>query len=421
METTFEIAPSEVNAEVTRLKVQGTIDVYSTPEFKSCLQKLIDNQQTRILIDLTEMDYISSVGVGAIVGCLKRVRNQPGGDIKLLHVSPKVLNVFKGIGLTDIVDFLDAETEVAEWRPLELKAAQTAVSHFKIFLKKEKKFVAGREHEIRVEARDRDEQPVQDYEGEPHFAVDEGLVFPHVLKDFQSGVWEGKIAITDSGYRTLSIGDGEVDKRFSLHVYEDERLAKFPCLVNCHSCRSQAHVKGMNIYRCQHCGEIFFVDAWAHVITLKKGSPESPPPTRFRDVEIKINSDVNHIGAIRQFITSICEQEKFPETFVNDVVLAVEEALLNIIEHGYDFDTHQVMSVKIRFFKKYLAIRIQDRGAPYDITRRKVRSIRAAIQRSEERGVGGILINSLMDNVQYVSRKGANQLVMVKKYPAPTA
>ena len=92
--------------------------------------------------------------------------------------------------------------------------------------------------------------------------------------------------------------------------------------------------------------------------------------------------------------------------------------MLNIIEHGNDFDPWQIMRLKVEFQKKQIKIQIRDYGDPFDVTKQKNMSIKSSVVKGSRRGVGGFLVNQLMDQVRYVSQKNYNELTLVKKYGA---
>jgi serine/threonine-protein kinase RsbW len=268
-----------------------------------------------------------------------------------------------------------------------------------------------------VEARDADRNIIWNYRGEPRLIVNSGLVLPRKLAGFQAGVWEGKVVVTDSGMLTLILVDEQTESRLDILVKEKPHKAKFPCAITCRCCGQVAQVRGMDIYRCRHCNEIVYVDAWAHLLTLKSGSRARRIKSRYKGMELKINGDVNYLNAIRRFINSLCEQENLDELTTNAVILTTEEALLNIIEHGNNFDPRQMLKIKLSFQKKQLTVQIRDYGDPHDVTQHQSVSIKSCIRKGMKGGVGGVLINKLMDRVTYRSYENYNQLNLVKRYP----
>lgn len=412
-QTDFSVAVSAHNPQVTVLKIRGFMDVNAAPLFERELENLMRQGRHRILVDLTEVSYISSAGIGIFVGMLSQARSQPGGDIKVFGASPKIFKVFQAIGLDVMMDFLSDEANVQSWGspPVPVETLE----RFQIFLPRE--IFCGREFNLKVEARDAQDQLLTHYHGTPKVIVNSGLVLPHELNGFKNGVWEGRAVLTDSGPLTLLLVDAGRESRLNLFVKEESGKAGFPLLLVCKTCGRTAQVKGMDIYRCAYCNEIFFVDAWGHAITLKTGSQARRLKSKYKGMELKINSDVNYLNSIRKLIQGVCEQEGLDEVTTNAVTLTTEEALLNIIEHGNDFDPWQMIAVRLHFQKKQLTVRIRDYGDPYDITQHKTVSVKACIQKGMKGGVGGVLINQLMDKVNYRSGRNFNQLTLVKRYP----
>jgi len=78
----------------TILKLFGLIDSATSFYLESKLDELIVAERVRLVIDLTEVDYISSAGWGIFVSEIKGLREK-GGDIKLAGMTPEVRDVFE--------------------------------------------------------------------------------------------------------------------------------------------------------------------------------------------------------------------------------------------------------------------------------------------------------------------------------------
>ena len=65
----------------------GEVDVYTAPRFRTTMIELIDEGNYDIIIDLSNVQYMDSAGLGALVSGLKRVREH-AGSISL--VSPTI-------------------------------------------------------------------------------------------------------------------------------------------------------------------------------------------------------------------------------------------------------------------------------------------------------------------------------------------
>lgn len=216
----------------------------------------------------------------------------------------------------------------------------------------------------------------------------------------------------------MRVHDGRHEGALEVRCLERPGKAVFPLQINCRTCQTAIRVPGPDIYRCENCDETFSMDEWGHIFPLKTGSVAVRKKSRYKGMELKINADVNYLGVIRTVISGLCQKEGMDEVTTNSVVLAIEEVLLNLIEHGNDFDPWQIFRLRVEFQKHRLKIQIRDFGDPFDVTRTGDFSLKANVLKGSKRGVGGFLVNKIMDQVQYRSYPRYNQLTMAKRYGA---
>jgi anti-sigma B factor antagonist len=81
------------------LQVAGEIDVYTAPELRQRVIRLIDDGTLHIIADLRGVDFLDSTGLGALVGSLKRLRMREG-SLKLVTSGGRILQIFQITGLT---------------------------------------------------------------------------------------------------------------------------------------------------------------------------------------------------------------------------------------------------------------------------------------------------------------------------------
>ena len=72
----FEISTESNDGQNVIFSVKGEIDIYSAPDFKESLYQSINNVQQNIILDCRDLSYIDSMGLGILVGALKRVREK---------------------------------------------------------------------------------------------------------------------------------------------------------------------------------------------------------------------------------------------------------------------------------------------------------------------------------------------------------
>lgn len=95
---------------------KGHLDAHSVERFETEILRQIENTVFNIVINCRELNYISSAGMGIIMGYLDEMREK-GGDIKLCSVAERVYEIFDLVGFTEIYDFMDDEkTSIAKFK-----------------------------------------------------------------------------------------------------------------------------------------------------------------------------------------------------------------------------------------------------------------------------------------------------------------
>lgn len=67
------------------------------------LHKLIDDKKNRVVVDLDEVKFINSSGLGMLIGGLTTLRNN-GGELKLARASKKIEELLKMTKLSTVFD-----------------------------------------------------------------------------------------------------------------------------------------------------------------------------------------------------------------------------------------------------------------------------------------------------------------------------
>ena len=77
---------------------------------RKTVRALLEEQKTKLLIDLGDVDYIDSGGIGELVTAFTAVRNR-GGELKLLNLTKKVKDLLQITKLYTVFDVHSSETE----------------------------------------------------------------------------------------------------------------------------------------------------------------------------------------------------------------------------------------------------------------------------------------------------------------------
>ena len=72
----------------------GEVDLYTAPELKRELHRLVDEGATRFVVDMTGTTFIDSTTLGVLLSVVKRVRPE-GGAVVLVCPDPNVRRIFE--------------------------------------------------------------------------------------------------------------------------------------------------------------------------------------------------------------------------------------------------------------------------------------------------------------------------------------
>ena len=93
---------STQQTQTTVVSIAGSIDATTANQVTSYLSTRIGQNETNLVVDLTEVGFMSSAGLRAILVTLKESR-QHGGDLRLAAAQPGVEKILKMSGFTNIL------------------------------------------------------------------------------------------------------------------------------------------------------------------------------------------------------------------------------------------------------------------------------------------------------------------------------
>jgi anti-anti-sigma factor len=76
------------------LRMRGQIDTYSSLYFQRSAKKAIDAGFNQLLLVLSEVGYVSSMGVGALIQ-VQKAAMEKGGEVSLVDLHPKIMEILK--------------------------------------------------------------------------------------------------------------------------------------------------------------------------------------------------------------------------------------------------------------------------------------------------------------------------------------
>ena len=131
----------------------------------------------------------------------------------------------------------------------------------------------------------------------------------------------------------------------------------------------------------------------------------------------QFTSELSQIGGVRDFIRSSCCDvftESTGDTFIDLIVLAVNEAFNNIVVHGYHKVPGKQITIQSEVTDSCITFELADKGDTFDINAVPEPDFGG----SRENGYGIYIIREVMDKVSYTKKRSVsdwNRLKLVKK------
>jgi anti-sigma regulatory factor (Ser/Thr protein kinase) len=133
-------------------------------------------------------------------------------------------------------------------------------------------------------------------------------------------------------------------------------------------------------------------------------------------------ASIDQLHHMLLFVQDFCLKLNLSEDLIDRIVLATEEAIVNVIRYGYPTGQGEIkLSCEADSNKQeFLKICIQDKGVPFNGAKaakniKKKSFINPPIGRNEKIGGYGIYIYAgIMDKVEYERIKGGNLLSLIK-------
>ena len=89
-----------LNGTELTVALQGRLDTVTAPELETELKTALEGV-TALVIDLSELEYISSAGLRVLLSAQKTMNKQ--GEMKVIHVNETVMEIFEVTGFSDIL------------------------------------------------------------------------------------------------------------------------------------------------------------------------------------------------------------------------------------------------------------------------------------------------------------------------------
>jgi len=98
---------------VALVEVRGELDVRTAPDLRDLMERAIAGGDRRLVIDLNQVDYLDSTGLGALVRSARCV-NAAEGELQIVCESPRIQRIMEIAGLSRVLALCHSRGEAFE-------------------------------------------------------------------------------------------------------------------------------------------------------------------------------------------------------------------------------------------------------------------------------------------------------------------
>jgi len=105
-----EVLPCAEHAGVRIVQLSGRIDMADSEPVRKTMADAIDDSEAGIVVDMSELEFISSSGFRALI-CAQKDSNAANKTMTIVAAHPSVYKIFKVAGLDKVFQFAETQAD----------------------------------------------------------------------------------------------------------------------------------------------------------------------------------------------------------------------------------------------------------------------------------------------------------------------
>lgn len=134
--------------------------------------------------------------------------------------------------------------------------------------------------------------------------------------------------------------------------------------------------------------------------------------------ELVIPNKTKYLATVREAVCEVVKESAFPDKDMHRIILAVDEAVANIMEHAYENhepESELTINMALDADATKFEVIIRDSGKEFDPSDIETPNMEQHVAAGKRNGLGIFLMRQIMDEVKYTFVHGTkNELRMVK-------
>lgn len=132
-------------------------------------------------------------------------------------------------------------------------------------------------------------------------------------------------------------------------------------------------------------------------------------------LELTFSNNAEEAPRMARRIEKFMQERNVDESYINKILLCVDELITNIIAHAYTDEEEHAVSLECTLAPTFIQLELRDDGVPFDPTKQTRAQVDGDLDTREVGGLGIHLVTSLMDKVEY-EREGVFNVLKATKF-----
>lgn len=132
-----------------------------------------------------------------------------------------------------------------------------------------------------------------------------------------------------------------------------------------------------------------------------------------------LKNDIHEVTRFSSFMESATQKMGIEKTQARKLRLAIEEAVVNVINYAYPVGTEGTVEVHLMSNAQRIKMMIIDSGVAFDPTAKEKVDTTLLAEERQIGGLGILLVRELMDSINYEREDGKNILTLIKNLNPP--
>lgn len=131
---------------------------------------------------------------------------------------------------------------------------------------------------------------------------------------------------------------------------------------------------------------------------------------------LKVYCEKTRLKEIRSFVEEKLQKYTTNEIEINQLILAVDEVCANLIIHSNSCNANEAITLEVEVDEYGVTFEISDNGVEFDFSTYKEPSLDQVIKEKRKGGIGLMLVNRIMDKVEFLSKEKNNKCILYKNF-----